>query len=344
MKILVTGGSGFFGELLVRRLLERGDEVVNFDLQPDPQSHARLTSIQADLRDPSAVDRVFDAHPFEGVIHCAAMLAHAVKDKKFLWESNVDGTRHVAEAARRTGVKPVVFVSTNCLWAHDFGRPVREDDAPSPVEIYGQSKAEAEKILCAHSDALNAVVIRTPTIIDAGRLGLLAILFDFIREGRRVWVVGKGDNRYQFVYAQDLANACLLGLTHPKSDVFNVGSDDVKPMRAVYDAVIAQAGTGARTASLPKGLTLAAMKALYWVGLSPLGPYQYRMIASNFEFDTTKIRAALGWKPTLTNEEILYKAYRFYADNYDAIHARTDVSAHKQSAKMGAIRILKWLS
>ena len=105
MKVLVTGGSGFFGELLVRRLLDRGDEVVNFDLQPDPNAHPNLTSVQADLRDRAAVDRVFNAHRFDGVVHCAAILAHAVKDKRFLWESNVDGTRHVAEAARRTGVR-----------------------------------------------------------------------------------------------------------------------------------------------------------------------------------------------------------------------------------------------
>ena len=343
MNILVTGGSGFLGELLVQRLLDRGDSVVNIDLQPNPTTHDNLTSIQGDLRDRATVEKLFTQHRFDGVIHAAAMLAHAVKDKKFLWESNVDGTGHVAEAAAKAGVKPFVFVSTNCLWAKDFGRPVLESDTPEPIEIYGQSKAESEKLMLAQA-GLNAVVIRTPTIIDAGRLGLLAILFDFIREGRKVWVVGKGDNRYQFVYAQDLIDACLLGLRHDKSEIFNVGSENVKTLREVYDFVIAKAETGARTASLPKGLTLAGMKGMYGIGLSPLGPYQYRMIASSFEFDTSKIRQTLGWKPTLTNEEILYKAYEFYASNYDDIQARGNVSAHKQSAKMGAIRVLKWLS
>lgn len=344
MKLLVTGGSGFFGELLVRRLLDRGDEVVNVDLQPDPAAHPNLTSVRADLRDRAAVDAVFDAHRFDGVLHAAAILAHAVTDEKFLWESNVDGTRNVAEAAVRAGVKQLVFTSTNCLWARELGRPVREDDPPEPVEVYGRSKAAAEDVLRGLAGRLNTVIIRTPTIIDAGRLGLLAILFDFIREGRRVWVVGGGENRYQFVYAQDLADACLLGLTHPATDVFNVGSADVKPLREVYDAVIARAGTGARTASLPKGLTLAAMKVLYGLGLSPLGPYQYRMIASNFEFDTAKAAKTLGWKPTLTNEEILFKAYQYYAEHYAEIQSRTDVSAHKRSAKMGAIKLLKWVS
>ena len=343
MNILVTGGSGFLGELLVRRLLERGDSVVNIDLQPDPTTHDRLTSIQGDLRDQPTVRKLFAEHRFDGVIHAAAMLAHAVKDKKFLWESNVEGTRNVAQAAANAGVKPFVFVSTNCLWAKEFNRPVLESDSPEPIEIYGQSKAAAEKLLLAQT-GLNAVIIRTPTIIDAGRLGLLAILFDFIREGRKVWVVGKGENRYQFVYAQDLIDACLMGLQHHTTTIYNVGSENVKSLRDVYDFVITKAETGSYIASLPKSLTLTAMRSMYGLGLSPLGPYQYRMIASNFEFDTSKIRRELGWKPTLTNEEILYKAYDYYASHYNEIQARGNVSAHKQSAKMGVIRLLKWLS
>ena len=56
---------------------------------------------------------------------------------------------------------------------------------------------------------LQVVTLRCPTIIDSGRLGLLAILFEFIEDGKKVWVVGDGSNRYQFIYAQDLASACI---------------------------------------------------------------------------------------------------------------------------------------
>ncbi len=85
----------------------------------------------------------------------------------------------------------------------------------------------------------------------------------------------------------------------------NVGSDEVKPLREVYQHVIDQAGTGARVASLPKAPTLAAMRLADALKVSPLGPYHWRMIAEDFLFD---------------------------------------VSAHRQPAKMGAIRILKWFS
>ncbi len=342
--VLVTGGAGFFGGLLKERLLKDGGEVVSLDIVPDEARHPRLVSVRGDICDENLVGELFARHKFEAVFHCAAMLAHAVKDKDFLWKSNVDGTRILAEAARRNGVRRFVFTSSNCLWGRGFGRPVREEDPPHPIEIYGRSKAAAEKILAGYAGNFATTIIRCPTIIDEGRLGLLTILFDFIREGRKVWVVGDGGNRYQFIYAQDLADACLKAMRAGAKGVFNIGSDDVKSLRQVYQSVIDRAGTGARVASLPKAPTLAAMRLAYMLGLSPLGPYQYKMIAEDFVFDTSKIKEALGWRPTLTNEEMLWKAYSYYTANAVEIARRSQASAHRQAAKMGIIRLLKWLS
>ncbi|HSH23187.1 MAG TPA: NAD(P)-dependent oxidoreductase [Acidimicrobiales bacterium] len=342
--VLVTGGAGFFGDVLKRRLLADGFTCVSIDLQPDLMTHPQLTSVRGDIRDATLVDELFSEHRFDAVFHCAAILAHAVKDESFLWSSNVDGTDVVAKHAVAHEVPKLVFISSNCLWGESFGRPVTEDDVPAPIEIYGRSKWEAEKVLGRYADQLEVVVLRTPTIVDAGRLGLLAILFDFIREGRKVWVVGKGDNRYQFVYAPDLADACVRALDAPRSTRYNVGSENVKTLAEVYQYVIDQAGTGARVASLPKAPTIAGMRLAGALRISPLGPYHWRMIAENFSFDTSRITAELGWRPTLTNEEMLAEAYKSYERDYDEIQQRRDVSAHRQPAKMGAIRVLKWLS
>ncbi len=324
------------------RLLTKVTLVI--DLQDMEFRHDRLIAVKGDIRDQEGLERLFAMHRFKSVFHCAAILAHAVRDKTFLWESNVDGTRNVAEAAVRYGTRSIVFTSSNCLWAENMGRPVREDDTPAPVEIYGQSKWEGEKILSAYSGRINTVSIRCPTIVDEGRLGLLSILFEFIDEGRKVWVVGGGRNRYQFIYAQDLASACIAAAEFPGSEIFNIGSDDVTPFRDVYGHVISKAGTGARVASLPKGPTLLAMRIAHRLGLSPLGPYQYRMIAEDFVFDTSKIKKALQWRPTLSNAEMLWLAYKYFQDNRKSIAARRDVSAHRQAANMGVIRLLKWVS
>jgi nucleoside-diphosphate-sugar epimerase len=351
--VLVTGASGFFGGVLKRRLLREGNTVVNIDLEADEDAHPNLTSIVGDLRDPALLDRTFRENRFDAVYHAAAQLAHGTRlDEHLLWTSNVDATRLLAEHARAAGVRPFVFLSSNCLWASNLGHPVEEDrDPPAPVEMYGRSKLAGEQILQQFTDGLDVVILRCPTILDSGRLGLLAILFEFIDDGKTVWVVGDGSNRYQFVYAEDLATACLLAAAHGRSALFHIGSDDVKTMREVYQAVIAEAGArpGARAAkarvrSLPQGPTIAAMKLAHRLHVSPLGPYHYKMIAESFLFDTTRIKRELGWSPTLTNEQMLLRAYTYYSDHRTAINSRTAVSAHRKPASMGVIRLLKWLS
>ena len=347
-EVLVTGGSGFFGGVLKRRLLEEGFAVTNIDLVRDEDAGAEgLTSVQGDIRDAGLLARMFGEHKFEGVFHCAAMLAHDVKDETLLWTSNVDGTRLVAEAALAAGVTKMVNISSNCLWAEGFGRPVTEADEPAPVELYGRSKLQAERelaVLVEKHPEFKVVTLRCPTIIDSGRLGLLAILFEFIEDGKKVWVVGDGSSRYQFIYAQDLATACLLCLKYEESNLFHIGSDDVPTMRGMYESVIRAAGSTSRVASLPRTPTIAMMQLAHRLKVSPLGPYHYRMIAESFVFDTQRIRRELGWTPTLTNEEMMLRAFSYYSENRKAIHSRTDVSAHSKAAPMGIIRLLKWLS
>jgi UDP-glucose 4-epimerase len=341
--ILVTGGAGFFGGILKRHILEQGYRCISVDLVTDEDECPNLVKHKLDIRDAEKLRKLFDAEPIDGVVHCAAILAHTGADEKFLWTSNVDGTRNVMDAMRRYGVRSMVFTSSNCLWSESLGRPVAEDDPPNPAELYGRSKLAAEGVIREYTD-LTSVIIRCPTIIDFGRLGLLSILFEFIHEGRRVWTVGKGSNKYQFIYAGDLVNACMLGLNYPVSETFNIGSDDVKSLKETYDYVVQRAKSNSRVSSLPRKSTLAAMRLSHLLKVSPLGPYHYKMIAEDFSFDTTRIKTRLGWSPTLTNEQMLWRAYQYYSENRVEIEKRKDVSAHRQPAKMGVIRLLKWMS
>jgi UDP-glucose 4-epimerase len=342
--ILVTGGSGFFGGLLKNRLLNDGFKCVSIDLQSDFDNHTNLRSIQGDICNKYLLEKTIKENNFYAIFHCAAMLAHEVKDKKKLWESNVDGTKNIADLASKYNIAKVVFTSSNCLWGKAFDRPVLEDDIPSPVEIYGRSKVEGEKIFQNSSYNTNNIIIRCPTIIDSGRLGLLSILFEFIDENRKIWTVGGGKNRYQFIYAQDLIDACIKSLEYNKSDIFNIGSDNIKTIREIYEYVIKKSNSNSKVKSIFKTPAIAAMKFAHAMRMSPLGPYQYKMIAENFIFDTSKIKKFLKWKPTLTNEEMLYKAYKFYKENKNKFSNQPDVAAHKKPAKMGIIKLLKWIS
>ena len=216
--ILITGGSGFFGRILSRWLAERGFQCTNIDLLVhNEQDTPNIRHVQIDVTDAVQVNRVFKNHHFDAVIHCAAMLPLSDTSKTSLWKTNVQGTCNIAQAAADHAVKKLVFTSTSCLWGQPMGRPVTEADTPHPVDIYGESKWEAEKCLEQFRGRFDYVILRIPLIVDAGRMGLLAILFEFIEEGRSVWVVGRGRNRYHFVLASTIKAVAFLMLARMMS-------------------------------------------------------------------------------------------------------------------------------
>ena len=132
-------------------------------------------------------------------------------------------------------------------------------------------------------------------------------------------------------------------LNYPKTEIFNIGSDNVKSFNEVYKYVIDKASSKSRLIHFPKKLMTICMEICFKLGISPLGPYQYKMISANFVFDTTKIKEKLDFKPTLSNEEMLFKSYKYYHENRKEIEHRENVSAHNKNAKMGVIRLLKWM-
>lgn len=340
---LVTGGSGFVGTLLVQKLLDAGHTVVSIDLLPGNVTHGSLTSVEGDIRDRATLDAIYADFTPDAVFHCAALLAHGTITEAELMSHNAHGTEVLADATAAAGVRKLVYLSSNCLWGTGFDRPVRDDDVPEPCEPYGVSKWEGEKILARFTNRFETVAIRCPTIIDEGRLGLLAILFEFMSDGNRIPIVGSGANRYQFIYAQDLLDAMVRAAHCEGSHVFGIGSDAVPTMAGAFQHVIDGSNSRSRLLRLPQWPMIAAMKLAHVLRVSPLGPYHYRMIASSFVFDTTTCKRVLGWQPTLTNGEMLLKAYRYYHANRFEIETRENVSAHRQAAKMGVIRVLKWL-
>jgi nucleoside-diphosphate-sugar epimerase len=342
-RVLVTGSAGYFGGLLAGWLADRGIKVVGLDRLAPPETDPRIVSVRADLRDAEAVlDAFAKEGPFDAVFHCAALMGHEKPDPQDLWDSNVEGTRNVALAAIAHGVRKLVYTSTICVFGREYPHLVGEDEEVCPIEPYGRSKLEGERVLQSLADRLDSDAIRCPTIVSAGRLGLLSILFEFVEEGRRVYLVGDGSNRYGFVYAPDLCEACLLASRAPGSHVYHVGSDRVKTLREVYQGVIDEAGSRSRLASLPEAPAIGTLKLLFKLGLSPLGPYHARLINGTFVFDTTRIKTDLGWKPTRSNDEMLREAYRHYADHKPG--RAEGLAAHRQTAKMGVLRLVKWLS
>lgn len=345
MRYLVTGGSGYFGGELKRALLEEGNICVNVDLCKDMDCHPNLVSLQADVSNPATIESLFAQYaPYDGVFHCAAMLQHKIKNKKFFYLTNVESTRLLAENCVKYGTKNIVYISSNCVYGKINGVNISENSELNPFEEYGRTKVLSEKILHEYEGRLNSTILRPPTIIGNGRLGILSIVFDFIRENRKLWLIGSGQNRYQFIYTPDLINACKLAVNYPYSAVFNVGCDRVPSLNEIFSELILSAKSRSKIYHLPYSLVAPIMKLCYKLGISPLGPYQYNMISNTFIGDTTAIKNSLGWRPTKSNIEMIIDNYHYYTDNYEQIHQDNKLSGHRRAGKAGIIYLVKKLS
>ena len=233
-KYLITGGAGFYGSILKEQLLKDGDFVVSIDLEADDYVHKNFVPIKGDIRNTKLLNKLNKEYKFDAIFHCAALLAHEVKDKNELWTSNVDGTENMAKFAIKNGCKKLIFVSSNCLWGKSFDYPVTEEETPDPVEIYGRSKLKGEEILFKYKDKLNSVTFRSPTIIDEGRLGLLSLLFEFLDDDKKIPIVGDGENKYQFIYAKDMVQAMKKALKYNKTTIFNIGKTSGRNLQQEY--------------------------------------------------------------------------------------------------------------
>ena len=206
-RCLVTGGAGYFGELLTRKLLERGHSVRIFDVNLPVNTYPGTEVVQADLRD---ADAVFSA--CEGIdvaFHNAAQVALA-KDNDSLWSVNRDGTKNLLESCARRAVKKVIYTSSSAVYGVPKSNPVTEDTVPTPVEEYGKAKLAGETLCREYArEGLDVSIARPCTIMGHGRLGIFQILFEWIYQGRNLPVLNDGKNIYQFVHADDFAEACL---------------------------------------------------------------------------------------------------------------------------------------
>ena len=342
-KVLVTGGSGFLGGALIDRLMEMGWNVTSIDLSCPATSPEGVLLLEFDLAEYKNFSQL-DQSGYDIIFHLATALDFDKKHSRDLFESNVQATSNILRFAKDTGSKKIVFTSSNSIYmGNKLDRPITECDSPVAIDEYGKSKIASEEILLSLKDEVQVTIIRCPNIMDAGRVGMLSILFDFVNEGRKTWILGSGKIRHQCVYAPDVVNAILLADKLDSTQVYNIGSDDVSTIREMYDHIVNKSNSGARTARVPLYPTLWLLQILNRLKLSPLGPYQFRMLTRNFEFDTSKIKRDLGWAPTLNNKDMLWKSFEFYKSNFDTINSG-QLSANQSRVALKLISVLKFFS
>ncbi|HEY2776027.1 MAG TPA: NAD-dependent epimerase/dehydratase family protein [Candidatus Binatia bacterium] len=339
-RALVTGGSGYFGTLLRDRLCQQGYDVRIFDLLDADDRPSSVEYLQGDIRDLAAVKNACEG--IDVVYHNVAQVPLA-KDRHLFDSVNLGGTQNLVDAAAHTGVRRVVHTSSSAVFGRPERNPVDEDTEPRPLEAYGRAKLDAERVVtdAARSGKVDAAIVRPRTILGHGRLGIFQILFDWVEEGRKVPVLGRGDNVYQFVHADDLADACILVGARSGFGIYHCGAARFGTMRETLETLCRHANTGSRVISLPMGLAKLAMKITGTLGLSPLGPYHWLMYGESLYFDIRRARSELGWEPRWSNSEMIIESYEWYRAHKRQVLAATGRSAHRSALRQGVLGVIK---
>ncbi|HEX2496429.1 MAG TPA: NAD(P)-dependent oxidoreductase, partial [Gaiellaceae bacterium] len=259
----ISGGAGFLGLHLARRLLADGHEVRSLDLLPldDPQL-ADVHEIRGDIRDEAAAAELVDGARI--LVHAAAALP--IRGSRAEIESvNVDGTLTLLSAAAEARVRRVVFVSSTAVYGVPEKHPIEEDDPLQGVGHYGESKIAAEDVCRAFMRrGLQCVILRPKTFIGPERLGVFEILFDWIREGRRIYTLGEGSNRYQLLAVEDLVEAVVLAASKraAANETLSVGAEQFGTVREDLQALIDHAGSSSRLTPVPVRPAEVVLRAL----------------------------------------------------------------------------------
>ena len=344
MTSLVTGGNGYFGRLLVDRLVARGEAVRVLDIDVAGAGGPGVDVVQGDIRDAARVREAVDG--VDVVYHNVAQVPLA-RDPHLLRSVNVDGTTTLLSACADAGVAKVVHTSSSAVFGIPESNPVLPTTVPKPQEAYGQAKLAAEwACLRAAADGQDVTIVRPRTILGHGRLGIFGILFDWIADGADPVVLGDGTNRYQFVHADDLADVCVLAADRPGPAVFNAGTDRFGTMGEAVAHLCEHAGTGARVRRLPAAPAAAAMQASARLGLTPFAPYHWLMYARSMWFDIDHVREQLGWQPKWSTDEMFAQSYDWFLAHRAEVtgHSADGVSPHRRTAKAGALGVLKHLT
>jgi UDP-glucuronate 4-epimerase len=269
MPILVTGAAGFIGAYVCRALAARGEHVVgldNFNDYYDPQLKRDrvaalcpgLTIEVADVADRAALERLFDAHRFERVIHLAAQagVRYSLQNPQAYAHSNLDGFLNVLEACRHRGVQHLVYASSSSVYGGGATPPFREDARiDRPLSFYAATKAANELMAStyAHLYGLRSTGLRFFTVYGPwGRPDMAPLLFSrAVLAGREIDVFNHGRMRRDFTHIDDIVAGVLGALDHAAEAtrphrVFNLGNHTPENLEDFIAVIESAAGANAR--------------------------------------------------------------------------------------------------
>ena len=259
--VFISGGAGFIGSHLARRLLARNDtqRVVIFDnFSSGQESHLagirgdmRLTLVRGDLKDKDVVTAAMEG--CDVVFHLAANpdIAKAVTQPDIdFWEGTYLA-QNVVEAMRVNGVKRILYTSGSGVYGENAEVAFREDYGPCvPISTYGASKLACEALIAAycHMFGMTARAFRFANVV--GPRQTHGVGYDFVRrlksDPARLRILGDGSQSKSYIHVEDVLDAVFLAdeICSTKFDVFNVATGDYITVKQIADLACEVCGAG----------------------------------------------------------------------------------------------------
>jgi nucleoside-diphosphate-sugar epimerase len=321
MRALVTGGGGFLGGAIVRKLRARGDEVRSLSRGRYPElEQLGVETIQADLSDVDALARATAG--CDVVFHVAAKAGVWGPEEEY-YRVNVTGTDNVLTACRRTGIRRLVYTSSPSVVFNGRDMEGVDESVPYPEHYeapYPKTKALAEQaVLRANGPDLATVALRPHLIWGPGDPHLIPRIVDRARRGR-LRKIGSGENCVDTVYIDNAADAHLLAADRlgpgvpPAGKAYFIAQGEPRPLWEVINRILSAAGLPPVTRRVPAGVAHAAgavLETVYRIlrlsGEPPMTRFVARELATAHWFDLTAARRDLGYMPAVSFDEGMHR-------------------------------------
>ena len=325
--MLITGGGGFLGQAIARKLVEKGERVCSFSRHTHPQlQQMGIGQIQGDLTDARRVMGACEAR--QVVFHTAAKAGVWGRFEEF-YRTNVVGTRNVIAACKAAGVGRLIYTSSPSVIFDGSDMEGVDESAPYPRRFhaaYPQTKAMAEQeVVAAASKDLRTVILRPHLIWGPGDPHFAPRIIERARRLRRV---GDGGNRVDTIYIDNAADAHLLAADRLASRpelsgrIYFISQDDPIPVWDMVDAILASAGlppvsgSVSPTAAWLAGGTLEVFyKILRLKGEPPMTRFLARELATSHWFNIQAARRDLGYRPRVSTAEGLRRLGAWLRDD-----------------------------
>lgn len=250
VRVLVTGGCGFIGSYLARRLLELGFEVVVFDnfSRSSCVVVEGASVVKGDLRFAPAVERALDG--VDVVYHLAALtdVRESVRRPRLYHRVNVDGTLNLLEGCRRAGVKRVIYVSSCAVYGEPVRLPIGEDHPTNPLSPYAASKLAAEAYCRSYAFCygFDVTVFRLFNVYGPRQsddyAGVISTFVKRVCEGKPPIIYGSGEQSRDFIYVGDVVECLAKAIDLSGFDVFNLGSGRAVTVNELAELVLRLSG------------------------------------------------------------------------------------------------------